>query len=387
MWYRKILDFSTTKFGSANPFTVEVQKCIDELQNNKGANTLSDIWNSVSTISDALNSPDPELYKFFKWYDLLTKENKEVPNVVAFRNLLINLQAAIQKIKENSEFSIDGKNTSELCQYTKLNTLKFLVKTGSEEDKTPGKLRLSNVVYLNDPSEGQVFIDLLNSHKSIQSTPTSLFNELFGRSIERDEQTLTQIHSYDVYISSFSTAKNKLPLWTLYGDNSNGCCMVFDKTFFTSSRKQIDPSQSNKYEQDLTLYKVHYCNKSFESINEDIKPLIENIADILLQLQKIIKLNVELFQWVVNNLEEIRFLFKSDDYQYENEVRLILRGGVTRPIVDRTTDVPKLYINIDKQVVFKEIILGAKVENPSAIAQFLLFAGIKNVTLSGITFR
>ena len=81
-------------------------------------------------------------------------------------------------------------------------------------------------------------------------------------------------------------------------------------------------------------------------------------------------------------------MFKCDDYLYEDEVRLILRDDkINKPFVDRSTDVPKIFINVDNPVVLKEVILGAKVENPSAVAQFLLFSGVKKVTLSGITFR
>jgi hypothetical protein len=168
-------------------------------------------------------------------------------------------------------------------------------------------------------------------------------------------------------------------MWTLYGDNSNGCCIVFDNSFFISPRSQTDPNDPKEYEQDIKLYKVHYYNtRELNRVDDEIMRSLRIIATSIERWYKIIGQNPKLLRWIINRLGEIRFLFKCDDYLYEDEVRLILRDDkVNKPFIDRSTDVPKLFINVNNPVVLKEVILGAKVENPEAPAQFLLFSGVK----------
>ena len=213
---------------------------------------------------------------------------------------------------------------------------------------------------------------------------TNIFDEMFEISTEHKEHQLAEVHLNDVYIGSFSTAKNKFPMWTLYGDNSNGCCIVFSNSFFTNTE-----SSGKSYEQELRFFKVHYINtREICEAKNDIARLLKEIAIGIEHWYGFVKLNSKLLRWIVSRLGEIRFLFKCDDYLYEDEVRLILRDNkVNRPFVDRISEVPKLFINVNNPVVLKEVILGAKVENPSAPAQFLLFSGVKKVTLSGITYR
>ena len=393
-WFHKALSINEKVLGKDHPYTVRTYSNIEALEgllsssgNSSNGLTIAPI-NIPPTFFDFPanpigNIPDAEISEFCAWYVSLVSDNKENTDA-EFRIFLTELQASIKRIKEDSEFSIDDENAPELCQYTKLNTLKFLVKAETEGDNVPiPKFRLSNVAYLNDPSEGQVFIDLLNHYSA-----SPIFDELFGISLENNAQPLAELHLNDVYIGSFSTSKNKLPLWTLYGDNSNGCCIVFDNSFFVSPRSKVDLSIPKEFEQDIKLYRVHYYNtKKLDRVDDNIMRSLRVIATSITQWKKIIMQNPKLLRWIVSRLNEIRFLFKCDDYSYEDEVRLILRDDiVNKPFVDRVTDVPRLFINVNNPVALKEVIFGAKVENPSAPAQFLLFSGVKKVTLSGITF-
>jgi len=392
-YYHKSLAINEKLLSKETISAIKIREkitALEDLQNNTNNNKIRDTIKISSLFVDPFvsiskNLPDVKINEFYKWYKSLPTDAKiNDTNASMFRIFLTNFQSSINKIKVLSEFSPDDRNSPELCQYTRLNTLKFLVKAKTEDVEIPiPKFRLSNVAYLNDSSEGQVFIDLLNKYCSQKKN--ALFTEVFGvTSSTQIDQPLAELHLNNVYIGSFSKAKNILPMWTLYGDNSNGCCMVFDDSFFITPENQSDL-------QEIKLHKVHYYNtKNLCQINDEDEIIrsLRVIATSIEQWYKIIKINPELLRWIIGKLDEIRFLFKCDDYKYEDEVRLILRDdNVNRPFIDRTTDVPKLFINVNNPVVFKEVILGAKVENPSALAQFLLFAGVKKVTLSGITFR
>jgi len=387
-WYKKALFSFNNVFGYSHPNTAMIRSNIEKLQNMSSVESTDNIEKPSQVIDRSANLskslPDTEIAEFSEWYSSLDSVTK-LGTDLEFRMFLTDLQASIKKIKENSEFSIEDKNAPELCQYTKLSTLKFLVKAGKEDKRIPDpKFRLSNVAYLNDPSEGQVFIDLLNNYVA-----SPIFDDIFATSSENSGQTLTEVHLNDVYIGSFSTSKNKLPMWTLYGDNSSGCCIVFDNSFFISPRSQTDICAPKEFEQDIRLYKVHYYStRELNQVDDEIMRSLRAIATIIERWYDIVKQNSKLLRWIVNRLDEIRFLFKCDDYLYEDEVRLILRDDkFNKPFIDRSTDVPKLFINVNNPVTLKEVILGAKVDNPSAPAQFLLYAGVKKVTLSGITFR
>jgi tetratricopeptide (TPR) repeat protein len=392
-WYQKALTIYEKVLGNEeNPYIAGIHANIATVESFKNTNGNKSKIGAVSIPSQFIDLPlirpknlsETEISEFCNWYASLDS-NLKIKNDSEFRMFLSNLLLYIVKIKEISEFFIDDENAPELCQYTKLSTLKYLLKASTENDNIPiPKFRLSNVAYLNDPSEGQVFFDLLSHFVS-----DPIFNKPFGILAENDDQPLVETHLNDVYIGSFSTAKNKLPMWTLYGDKSNGCCIVFNNSVFTNPRSQVGLSTAKEFEQDIRLYKVHYYNtKEFNKVDDEIVRSLKSIATSIVQWREIVMQNQELLRWMVSRLDEIRFLFKSDDYSYENEIRLILRDNkVNKPFVDRSDDVPKLFINVNNPVVLKEVILGAKVENPSAVAQFLLYSGVKKVTLSGITFR
>lgn len=384
-WYKKALLIFSNVFGTTHPLTVTIKRNIKKLNRvckDKKTSSKNEVLSELP-LQSANNLPNPEISSFTEWYTSLSSEDKPY-NDNEFRQFLNDLYSSIKKIKEDSEFFINN-NSPELCQYTKLSTLKFLVRSEIEKDEVPiPKFRLSNIAYLNDPSEGQVFIDLLNYF-----VKSPIFDDIFGKSSEKRNGSLTEFHLNNVYIGSFSTFKNKLPMWTLYGDNSNGCCIVFDNSFFTGTKGTANLDKKD-FEQSIRLYRVQYLNiREPDKINDNILRSLREIAESIERWYKIVIQNSKLIRWISNILDEIRFLFKCDDYSYEDEVRLILRDDkVNRPFVDRTTNgVPKLYINVNNPIALKEVILGSKVENPSEPAQFLLFSGVKKVTLSDITYR
>ena len=91
-------------------------------------------------------------------------------------------------------------------------------------------------------------------------------------------------------------------------------------------------------------------------------------------------------------IEEIRYLFKSVDYKYENELR-ILRYANLDPSndkikIDKESGIGKLYVERENPIQIEKVIFGPKFPNPEYVTPLLklLDNGIK-YKKSTIKFR
>lgn len=89
-----------------------------------------------------------------------------------------------------------------------------------------------------------------------------------------------------------------------------------------------------------------------------------------------LKIKEKNYQDAISNcIEEIRYLFKSVDYKYENELR-ILRYANLDPSnkeikIDKTSGVGKLYIERENPIKIEEVIFGPKFQNPEYVTPLL----------------
>lgn len=346
--------------------------------------------NSVTNITN-LTEKSTSLDKSKEMIDKLTRKvlndlesaNKEYYNL--FNNNFSDFQRTIRIIKEELIFETTGE--TEICHYSKLATLKYIIQV---KDCAPQpRLRISNIAYLNDPSEGDVLLKILK--KSVKS---NAFNMLLGNK-NVEENKLVEVPFSKVFIGSFSTAKNKLPMWTLYGDDSKGCCLVFDDYFFDKKNELIESKSNmddkNVSSQELILYQVKYLDIDNLDESDSIVGCLKKIASILDLFEGIISKYESVRIWIMTLLDEIRFLFKDSDYDYENEVRIIIHADNSEIHVDdgqNELNIPKLYVDLQRKLIYKEIILGSKIDKPNAVAPFLLHSGmVKKVTKSGINYQ
>lgn len=302
-----------------------------------------------------------------------------------FNNNFSEFQRIIRVIKKELIFETTGE--TEICHYSKLATLKHIIRV--KDSQPQPRLRISNIAYLNDPSEGNVLLQLLK--KSVKS---NTFNMIFDKD-NPDENKLVEVPFSKVFIGSFSTAKNKLPMWTLYGDDSKGCCLVFDDYFFDKENELIElKSTANEKiisPQELTLYQVKYIDINNLNESDVIVGYLKRIAKILDLFENIIPKYESVRIWIMALLDEIRFLFKDSVYDYENEVRIIIHAESSEIQVDdgqNELSIPKLYVDLQRKLIYKEIILGSKIDKPNAVAPFLRHSGmVKKVTRSGINYQ
>ena len=373
------------------------------------------------------NVCDSEEYKLFNFilregllnntkYAILqtwAKRYKEDSNEL--KNLL-SIYQYVQKIKYQLGLKNEDKNKNlKFGHYTKGSVLQSLLDQKEESSfSIVGKTRLNNANYMNDPEEGIIIEKILGLDRRDALEPSSWF------------------------LMSFTNKTDDLAMWSQYGDDAKGVCLVlreddfsrftsfndvswrreknflefsdkmyllkselnigFEKSIFRSkSENSVDTvndegTELNSVEKDSDskgnrdyLYRIAYV----KNIGEDIeleqtelfgKSEIEELEKLLNSLKE--KLNIgskiteENYQNAIAEcIEEIRYLFKSVDYKYENELR-ILRYANLDPSnkeikIDKTSGVGKLYVERKNSIQIGEVIFGPKFPNPEYVTPLL----------------
>lgn len=274
-------------------------------------------------------------------------------------------------------------NAEAIGRYAKVENIKYFV----APPKVDGTLRMFNAAYMNDPSEGFVL-------------PQFLFGE--------NSQILDSdcIQYSNIYLSCFTVAIDQLPMWSMYGNDGTGCCLILQKDFFDYSSEDLSDEMilglNHNFESNF-LYRICYLShtsKTFTlTINEfahDIPNLSEELSNAISllkeHLDKVIPFKQQGKEKAINKilmfiLDQIRYLFKDGSYAHEQELRLI-RYSETPKIDDKSWIVPQLYVEVEKPLEYEKVILGPKVTQPNRIIPYLLYTGkVKSVEKSKIKYR
>ncbi len=267
-----------------------------------------------------------------------------------------NINALISRITELLLFEGD-----DVTHYTGLSTTKALVLQESQ-------FRLSEGTFLNDTAEGKELFDFL---PEINST-SRLSNE---------EQEVKDSFTQKPFIGSFvaETKYNDLALWRMYGkemhEEAKGCTLTIRrKQLLEDIRSKLTPEDVAALdERELRFYRVAYVNQSNEGSfiipdagESDIKELndcMQELREKVEQFNKNKNTNPEDHKNLRERLNEIAYLFKSVEYQYEHEIRLVIKGIGFEKKIDIESNPPKVYIEtIPVTGLIKQITLGPKVE-------------------------
>lgn len=313
---------------------------------------------------------------------------------------LIEIFCLVQKIKKQLVI----KNPSEVMfgHYTSAKVLQLLLKQKEEKEKysIESRSRLSNVNYMNDPSEGKVldqFLQMDSTFQQLSLKPSPWF------------------------LMSLTTAIDKLSMFSQYGDRAEGVCLVlnsddFSKVVFSSDIEwlTISKNSNNDEEEDISrettkikdfIYRIGYLSTQSD-VDAVLKPeyntcLDEEEVEVINNSLLTLKEKVEgidkvkesiLYEKVDECLEEIRYLFKSADYSYESELRVLkympLEPDNPKIKIDDSGEFAKLYIERDNPIQIKEVIFGPKFQNPENVTP-LLYLLDKNIEFrqSDISYR
>lgn len=319
---------------------------------------------------------------------LLLKTNVPADEIAKHVHIEEKTEKILQKIKK-----ISKSDTKSVVHYTKIFVADIYVSS------LDSKMHYSNAIYMNDPMEGQVVFDFLNEKK---------ISEAYLEGEKRYENS--------VYLGSFLPAEDaskgkshedELVMWRTYGKDENGreaagCNLVLSSEFFRQTKKQEirDFSGIDSDDDQLKLAVVKEDYSMNKSIDEELLNVIYiefhnkkarikndpsgNLEPSMAELKKLLNQMIEIreksekseFTRYIENtlfkkLSTISFLFKSADYIYENEVRVIKTVPRDSELIKaREVNMPGLpkkrfYIESNNEILpyIQKIFLGPKVEN------------------------
>ena len=313
--------------------------------------------------------------------------------------------------------------TDEFGHYTRGSVLQTLLKqenniSNGEQYEIKGRTRLYNVRYMNDPEEGKILDKLLG--------------------LEKSNNLKKEVSSSPWFLMSLTTAIDELTMWSQYGDNAEGVCLLFKPDSFlevnsigdvewltqkdvpSNYKQEVEEKVSSmnskdylnricyldyfekdvpsNYKQEVEekvssmnskdyLYRICYLeeyalekskliikpdkNKSLtDSEIKRIESLLKGIYSILFNFE-IEEKSSEFINDINSLLEEIRYLFKSSAYSYEEELRILkyseLKPNNEKIKIHNIDPVAKLYIERDMPVQLKSIIFGPKFKEPENV--------------------
>uniref|UniRef100_UPI003F4B8942 tetratricopeptide repeat protein n=1 Tax=Brachyspira catarrhinii TaxID=2528966 RepID=UPI003F4B8942 len=316
----------------------------------------------------------------------------------------------------------EENNNIEISHYTSLDILTLLLnpkeeKTDKKENtKESGNIRINNITTANDPKEGKILERILNKNN-------------IDIKIENDEKALTLQTSYSRNKDSltmfrlYGKKENK---------EATGVCLVLDNKYFNNSytspysyefKLKIE---NNKIEMDekinkekfqenkRNLYWVLYYNEKENQLiyNKEKSKYASNIIDlndlnnpnykaelkeddkkedmIKYAFAKIFHYTEEIKKQIEGNeiykniksqlysylFENIKYIIKHEAFFEEQELRMLVTNDYKSDEILIDNDNKKLYIDYiklfdEKSNYIKEIIIGSKVENNEAVAEYI----------------
>jgi tetratricopeptide (TPR) repeat protein len=296
---------------------------------------------------------------------------------------------AIQLIDTVRGFFDYYNGGNSIVHFTKLSVADILLANDSN------KMRFFHASYMNDPEEGKILLQIFADPGIVDA---------FSRA---------EMHiDSNFYLGSFLPLQNadELVMWRTYGKDeqdseAKGCSIVIKRAFFedeepvnkpgentlinsgseqVTDKEQVEKDKKEKPPRvrfDTSLHKVIYFDRNKKKVlGEDGKELKRQLMKLRNQLRKILafrdgelpkanRLNNAIDGIVYYLITELRYYFKSADYSYENEERVVLSVPPRSRLVkiDDGAILPKrLYVEAKNSIRkhITKIILGPRVIHP-----------------------
>ena len=283
--------------------------------------------------------------------------------------------------------------------------------------KAGPRFQINNCGYMNDVFEGKTFLNsitlVLDDIPSENEVKQSDIIKKYFPQINRSPANLLPSGS-KVYIGSLSVKADSFPMWSVYSKKESGCNITFGDGFFDINGIPYQPKALRDYmlskytDQDYPLYIVQYIGSQFEPMYkkykimnppqkpdfetfhtgwhlqscgteaisyEDLFQILRQIAwrwmelDCYLENEQFTNAASEsknvIRAFAADRINEIRFLFKDADYEYEGEVRVIYTDSAEHSVAktDTLSDVPRVYVDIERELKKLTIGLGSRIED------------------------
>lgn len=301
------------------------------------------------------------------------------------------LHDTMEQIKTTLRLNREQLGEKPCWHYTRMGTMqKLLLNQGEQQPR----FHLSNVAYMNDSAEGESFGKLLEQCGS-QSEMLQAYGLLPGGEAPNDSGLR------NVYLTSLCTADDYIYMWAIYADKGTGCSLKFDENFFDV--KDSYPQGYVPFYQEVDSYPLYWIVylpgdsrenwKQLKQKGVDTSQLDQKLKDLvglLFGVEQMIRTlpgSGQLMTCVSAMLDQVRYLFKYDEYSSEDEVRCLV---VTRKceLAPGEGDTPYLYTKIDKEIRLDEVRFGPKVfKSPEKEAWMYATDRVKKVSYSNRHYR
>jgi len=280
--------------------------------------------------------------------------------VLELKNLLKdksfdNIRLIIEKIKNVLLYS-----GGLITHYTSLDTAKEIIFNRSF-------FRLSEGAFLNDSSEGRTLFELFSIYEAISYLPNDIEPEPYAKK---------------PFIGSFvpDNLHDNLTLWRMYGKNNKeeakGCAIAVDSKQITTQITDnlvLEKLTASADEEDFRFYHVAYKNYGSDDkpvftipgySDEKNNELNSLVKQLLIEVDNFsFRKDITDLKYLFEQLNTIAFLFKSNAYQHEQELRLVVKGLHFVKKIDLNFSPPRVYIDLlDVLPHVKKLTLGPKVD-------------------------
>ncbi|TVL61898.1 tetratricopeptide repeat protein [Brachyspira hyodysenteriae] len=315
----------------------------------------------------------------------------------------------------DTDYSEKENNNIKISHYTSLDILLLLLNVKGST-KESGNIRINNITTANDPKEGKILERILNKNNidiKIENDEKALTLQtsysrnkdsltmfrLYGKKENKEatgiclvldnkyfNNTYTSPYSYefklkiennkiemDEKINKEKLQENKRNLyWVLYyNEKENQLIYNKEKSKYASNIIDLNDLNSPNYKVEL---------KEDDKKEDMIKYAFAKIFDYTKEIKKQIKEN-EIYKNIKNQLysylfENIKYIIKHEAFFEEQELRMLVTNDYKSDEILIDNDNKKLYIDYiklfdEKSNYIKEIIIGSKVENNEAVAEYI----------------
>ena len=311
----------------------------------------------------------------FDFYNKYKKEFKTLPNFIELFFYLVDASNSLMKQL------VFNDTSAKLGYYTSLESLYYVL--NDEDDNTKCRLSLFDARHMNDPNEGKVLAEYLGRE---------------GRS----SKGLNYDNTF-VFLKSFTTQVESLPMWVQYGDGGEGCFVQINQKMFEEGKKLVESKKDINInnlqdEENYQLYNVAYydgkkfCTSSGKDVTiwvDEIKKIYDLFEEYRNDFEE--KIQDEIENVINRILNRVQYLIKKDAYKNEEEVRIFFtRFGKEHDFKEtgfRKGSVPRIYINLKIETEIKAIILGPKIRNAYDVLPYLYWKLQKNLNNDNILIK
>lgn len=272
----------------------------------------------------------------FKIIETIKNGLKVESNFLENNNVFLGHYTSIATLKlllENQKKSLDSE---------KIENDSILYVENMAEQNQKSYMRLTNSRLMNDPLEGKVITNFLdNTYEQEDFLPSS------------------------IYMMCVTPNVDILPMWQQYGDSGAGAFIRLNNEYLDSIIK------CSKAE----IYRVCYITSDGEvhvshmgkDEEEDLKKQLDQLKKLCERVKR--DQNDEYTELISSVQEDISFLFKTMDYSYEEEYRIVASNSNKSPYkieceMNKDYPYPFLYIYLDdikyEGSKYTEVIIGPK---------------------------